>query len=247
MRKISIWAKLHPAPARIIIVFIKMMLLGAAIFNGKLFYEQGITLSPIIAVFAILLLITAAFIYSEKKSFIHAKRKLYTRRKSCDFTLAFATYILVSVLSNNEQVFIDSASSHRVMAASFAKVNPPTAEEILASLKYRSKSSLTKEEKRILKKEFFRQVKIYAKSKVNGDKSGVKALLIILTIMGAIGLTLVLSALACSLSCSGSDGLAILLGVVGLTGIIWGTIVIIKRIKIHYNKKNSEAANKQTN
>lgn len=60
----------------------------------------------------------------------------------------------------------------------------PGAAEILTSLKENPGKKLTREEKKILKKEFYKQLKIYAKCKLTHDKEGGdKALLILLTII----------------------------------------------------------------
>ncbi len=247
MRKISVWAKHHAGHARIVIVIIKIVLLITAVYSGKLIYECGIALSPVLAILSALLIIAAALIHPEKSLPIDSKKKLYALRKGCEFTLAFATFIFVSVQSNNLRVSNESASFNSAIAASFIKGHTPTAEEIINSLKYRSKNSLTKEEKRILKKEFFKQAKIYARAKINGDKSGAKAGLIILTIIGAVGLSMLLAGLACSIACGGADGLAVLVAVVGLSGIIWGTIVTIKAIKKHYDNRGGAGAGMPAN
>jgi hypothetical protein len=240
MRKISAWAKYHPYQARVYIVLIKVALFIAAIFTGRLFNELSIHLSPLTGVAAGALLIIASFIYPKKTISRFVKKKSYAFRKRCDFVLAFSTFMLISVLANNNHLFIYNTPSSAATQLSITRATPPTAEEILASLKYRDKSTLTHQEKRILKKEFEKQLTIYAKAKVTGDKDGEKAVLIILTIIGAIGLSLLLGALACSISCGGADGLAILVAVVGLTGIIWGSIVLIKRItKLHSKKANT--------
>jgi hypothetical protein len=241
MRKVSIWARFHPQQARIYIVIIKIILWGMAIVTGKTIAETGIILSPLPVVICAIILILAASVYPQKSATGYSGKQNYTLRKSLDFTLAFTTFILISSLVANTNSAVSNPRLPLVSEASANKVNPPTADEILASLKYRDKSTLTQQEKRILKKEFGKQLLVYAKAKVSGDKNGAKALLIILTIIGAIGLTYVLAGLACSISCSGADGLAILVAVVGLTGILWGTIATIKAIKRHYGKKKGDA------
>ncbi len=79
----------------------------------------------------------------------------------------------------------------------------PKAAEVLQSLKSRSGKDLNRSEKKILKHEFFREVKVYVKAKATGDnETAVKAFLVIVTIAVAVGLTYLLAGLACSLSCS---------------------------------------------
>ena len=240
MRKISSWARYHPWQARFYIVLIKVALILIAIFTGRLFADQDITLSPVLIVISVIILFSVLIFYPEKTSNAFHKRKMYAMRKTCDFGLAFTTFILITALANNNTFIIYDTT---LSAASTTSVNttfPPTAQEILASLKYRDKSTLTRQEKRILKQELGKQIKSYAVAMASGNgKQGEKIALIILTIIGALGLTIILASLACSISCSGAEGLAIAVTIVGLAGIIWGTIAIISSIvKRHRRKKN---------
>ncbi|MEO7766600.1 MAG: hypothetical protein ABIS01_04205, partial [Ferruginibacter sp.] len=109
-------------------------------------------------------------------------------------------------------------------------IKSSTAQEILASGK--TKGMLTHKEKRILKKEFYKQLKIYAAATISGDKetSG-KAWKIALAIIAMVGLVFLLASLACTLSCNGSDVAAILVFVIGLSALIWGFVALMKRIK----------------
>jgi hypothetical protein len=107
----------------------------------------------------------------------------------------------------------------------------PTAEQILASLKYRDKSSLTRLEKRILKAEFKKQLKVWTLAKITGKKEeGDKAGLIILAIIGAIGLFFLVASLSCSLSCNGSDAAAVAVLLLGTAAIVLGLIAVIRSI-----------------
>ena len=80
---------------------------------------------------------------------------------------------------------------------------------------------------------------IYGKAKLSGNKSeGDKAGLTILAIIAALGLAFLVGALACNLSCSGSDGAAIAVAVIGLGAIVWLLVVVLKSI----NKKKKGTA-----
>jgi hypothetical protein len=110
-------------------------------------------------------------------------------------------------------------------------VTKPTAKQVLSSLSYRDKNSLSRLEKRILKKEFNHQLGVYAKSKLRGNNEKAEdAALIILTIVAALGLMALLAMLVCNLSCGGADAAAVLVGILGTAAIVWGVVVIIKRI-----------------
>jgi hypothetical protein len=66
-------------------------------------------------------------------------------------------------------------------------------------------------------------------SKKNEVTAG-DAFLIILTIIFGLGLLVLLTALVCDLSCSGNDGLAIMLALAGTAAIIVGSYFVINRI-----------------
>ncbi len=136
--------------------------------------------------------------------------------------------MMVSI-TNNQLYRVITPSSYANTSIALSK--PPTAEEIIASLKYRDKKTLTKQEKKILRKEFKKQLKIFTTATLSGNKKDAdNAGLVVLVIIGAIGLTILLSALVCSLSCGGADGLAVAVALLGLTAIIWASVVLIRRI-----------------
>jgi hypothetical protein len=131
----------------------------------------------------------------------------------------------------------DTVNDHAAVYGSSLR-KAPTALEILNSGK--TKSQLTKTEKRILKKEFYRQLKVFASATVSGDKARAgQAWKIALAIFVMVDLLCLVAALACSLACSGYDGAAIALMLVGFTGIIWGFVAVLKAIK--KSKKKQQA------
>lgn len=229
MRKISIWAKHHIYLARTCIVLIKAALFFMAIYSGKSIAGLGITIPGWFFTASLIVLFITVITYPETQRNNKGK-SIYTIRKTTDFVLCLSSFTLVVMLANREQTIWSNSSMPYVFAASI-KDRHHTAQQILASLQYRDKSTLTRHEKRILKREFASQLKTYVKAELAGDKKTAGQVgLVILTIIGAIGLTYLLAALACSVACSGADGLAILILAVGLTGIIWGTIALINYI-----------------
>lgn len=230
MKQISVWAKNHVYQARAYIILIKISLFFMAISIGKTIAEIGIVLPHWFFTFSAVIFLIIIVFYPNRLKGQRAKWYIYSVRKSCGFILCFVSFILILSLANTNSFFYNRASAD--VNATTISNGPPTAAEIIASLQYRDKSTLTRQEKRILKKEFGKQIIVYAKAKLSGDKATAgKVFLVILTIIGAVGLSLLLASLACSVACGGADGLAILIMVVGLTGIIWGMIALIKRIK----------------
>ena len=230
MRKISFWAKSHPRTARLYIIIIKILLAIIAWFVGRSFSRMNIGVPESLGILTLFIFLIAALLYPSKSSSISARKYFYLKQKSCDFAFAACTFIMMVCITNNQLYSVTTPSSHA--SSNIIVSKSPTAEEILTSLKYRDKKTLTKPEKKILKREFKKQLKVFANATLSGNKKDADdAALIILVIIGAIGLTLLLSALVCSISCGGADGLAVAVALLGLTAIIWGSTVLIRRIK----------------
>lgn len=230
MRKISAWARNHRHLARLFVIVIKLLLIFMALLTGRLLSSMGIALPDSKGYSALLILLLAAMLYPTPNRARLSKKLFYLRQKSCDFTLAICTFIAMVAVANNQLYPATSFYSYASNSSAIA-TQRPTAEEIIASLKYRDKKSLTKQEKRILRQEFKKQLKIFSKATLSGNKKdGDKAALIILVIIGAIGLTLLLTALVCSLSCGGAEGAAVAVALLGMVAIIWLSVALIRRI-----------------
>ncbi|MBI1344389.1 MAG: hypothetical protein GC171_15820 [Terrimonas sp.] len=234
MRKLSFWAKRNPCKSRVIIIgghlalFLLAWYIGSGLADIDVIFPE-----PLLFLFVGLFWVTA-FIYPAKGHQPISKNKFYQWRKGLDFSLALLSFLMMTAISNNYSPGENSFSA-KIYAAYTSSLKPkkdhPTAEEILASLEHRDKSTLTRTEKRILKKEFKHQLGIYAKAKLTGNKdTAANAGLIILAIIAALGLLYLVAALACSLSCNGSDGAAIALALLGTAGIVIGFILVINRI-----------------
>ena len=238
MRKISLWAKHHRPQAIGSLIVLKLTLAALAVYLGSSLRDLNIKLPFAVFVAAVMLLSMAAKIYpSRKKRKIVSRDCFYVWQKSCDFVVAACSFTMIATLVNSN---FNMPLTPVATAASVVTAPDPTAEEILASLKYRDKSTLTKKEKRILKDEFKKEIKVYAVAKLKGHTSdAAKALYITLTIVAALGLLYLVAALACSLSCNGSDALAVIVGILGAVLVVWGTVALIRRIT-HGPKQKTE-------
>jgi len=230
MKKISCWASTHVNTAVSAIICIKILLIILACYTGLTLYKLQIVL-PVGIIYPIALsaLLVLLVIYpSRKKTF-------YVRQKVCDVILPLLSFVVImsTVNTADKVTFYSEARGSSI-------IKKQTAEEILASGK--TGSSLSRKEKKILKKEFYHQLKVFATAKMADDKEGAdKALKIILAIIGALGLIFLLGCLVCGLSCGGSDAAALIVAILGLTGIIWGFVAMVKRInrgkKLNANKE----------
>jgi hypothetical protein len=234
MKKISIWAKSNKCKARTLIVLIHFALIILGTLTGWLLFKINYYIGTGIFYGVLFICILTFFVYPKKGGFWHSnfKNKFYFIQKSCDIILAFGGFLMVSFCSEN--TLTPSANKQLFSAVNLLYASHganPKAEELLQSLKSRSRKDLSRSEKKILKHEFFREVKVYVKAKATGDnETAVKAFLVIVTIAVAVGLTYLLAGLACSLSCSGAQGLAALVMIGGLAVLIFGSIVLTKAI-----------------
>lgn len=234
MRHLSTWAKGHPIQARLIIIISHFLLGFLAYFIGNELRDLNITFSASVFFSISLIFIVVAFVYPHKKDrpVTFNIRYTYWFRKCCDMLVITSSFCLICCLANNAQLtpVYDLHAANNLTVP--AKTGKPTAEEILSSLQNgRDNKSLTRTEKRILKKEFKKQLKVYATAKIKGDKkTAEQALLILLAIIAAVGLLYLVAALACSLSCSGSDAAAIFVALIGTVAVIWLLVYVIKRI-----------------
>jgi hypothetical protein len=243
MRKLSLWAKHHPVPARIIIGVSHVLLPAIAIFLAWQLFIRDIQLNIAWLFTFFILFITAAAAYPGKT------KRNYFRQKSCDLAIAICGFGMVGVYSN--QVFFNDAAGTPVIAAIPAHepvYKNEASKKLLDEYYNHARTHFSKKEKRILKDEFGFQLKTYATALLNGDKQKADATAtIILAIIGAGLLFYLVAALACNISCNGSDAAAVVVLVLGTAAIIFGLVAIIKAAKRKARKKNQEASTPEKN
>ncbi len=243
MKQLSFWAKKNPRIARLIIIVSHILILLLAWFTGSEISGLSDELPVYLKIIFVLVFIIAALSYPVKKS---KGVYSYAKQKTCDFLLALSTFGMVTGIAASGEITFGSLSPLYASTPSTINKNKkdPTAEQILASLKHRDKSSLTRAEKRILKAEFKKQLKIWTLAKISGNKeAGDKAGLLILAIIGAVGLFFLVAALACSLSCNGSDAAAVVVLLLGAAAIALGLIAIIRSINREKRKRIESQVN----
>lgn len=231
MKNLSRWAKHNPALSRFLIALGHLLAIANALLLGLLLFQFDLPESTV----AVSLLVSVFFItyLFYPKASKRLTNKLYWKQKSCDFTFVICYTFLIAVSLNNVLVrdggilagvdrdFETATVRHSVVGT------PALATDALPK---------TKAEKRKIRHAQFKRLKTQVKewkraNKGNKKKSGaVKGLLLFLVIIGALGLALLLASLSCSLSCNGQEGLAIVVLLAGLTGIIWLSVVLIKKI-----------------
>lgn len=211
MKRISFWASKHKTATRIFIVlaYIPLNILG--LYLGTLLTESDVSLSPGYIYSVFLLIIATVFLYNKQFS--------YYKRKLADFSLGVLTFAGIcfygNQVSNQTPVFPFSGLTVAVSLSNYSNLT-----EIKKSNP--SKEKLSKKEFKTLRKNIRKQ---------KNDGSGTNVLLIVLTIIVALGLLALLASLSCTIACNGSEALAWIVLLLGTFGIVFLAVRIIRRIK----------------
>lgn len=244
MKSLSWWAHTHPRMARCVIVAGHLLLILLALFAGRAMSDMGWSLPRYILVLLIGLYFLFMALYPSKDQRKKAGADWgYIWQKTGDVGILLIGFLMVTWVAAHPNA-ANSLQTPLYGAITISKEKEkPTAQEILSSLEHRDKKSLTRQEKRILRKEFRHQIKIYAKATLEHDpETRDKTALIILALIAAVGLTLLLGALVCSISCGGAEGLAVVVGILGLVAIVAISIAVIRGIKRGPRKRRLEEA-----
>lgn len=239
MKKISLWAKHHPWPARLSIVALYIILNASGIVFGNLLSGSGIQLHPLSWTFLCLLFFSATLLYPQKESRrIWGAAKYYVRQKAADMVLLLAGFGMTVYLANrNTELF----TSQYVQASSIRGIEMPvkdsavktykSLDEFGASMRDENGNKLKwKERKKLLKQQ------IKAINQADDLSESQRGLLIVLSILLAALALAGIAALACNLSCSGSDAAAIIVAVGGTALVIFLLVRAIRSI----NRKNKK-------
>ena len=216
MKTLSYWARSHKAAARILIVLSYLLLNVLGWLTGGLFHDSGILLTETALFVTITIYLAGAVFYPAKRG--KAKwscHAFFVRQKTCDLFLISATFGLVVYAGNRTSELPTSAplaaavSNAFVLPEDSVKKHKSVEEFALAVKDANGKLWPWKERKKLLKQQ------VYELKKAPAMTNGERTFLTILFVLLAIGLELGIMALSCSLSCSGAEGLAVLVGVGG--------------------------------
>ncbi len=245
MKKISRWAKDHKVATRLIIIFSFILLTLLGIITGVLLDDVGVSISSgtLFVVIAVYLAAVIAYPAKSLKGKKLTAAVFYIRQKTCDMLLAASTFCMIVFLSNrpdNLFSYTTPLSAAIPVNAAFPKDSTlkmyKTIAAFSASLKDETGKALKWKEKKKLLKEQIRAIK-----KADDMSNGAKVALIILSVAVALGLLYLVAALACNISCGGSEGAAVLVAIGGAGLVIFLLILAIRAITGKKKKpKNSE-------
>ncbi len=248
MKKISYWAKEHKCQARIAIVVSFIFLNILAFFTGHLLNQIGIFLLPqfLFGCFFIFIIALIAYPLKRQKGTKTKTSTYYYLQKSCDFILAASTFCMIVCLCNRpERLFQFYPQIKAFVVVSPSKDSSvkhyKSISDFYSSLIDGKGNSLKWKERKKLLKEQVREIK-----KDNNTSKGEKIALIFLSCAAAAGLLFLVAALACNLSCNGSDAAAVIVGIGGTALVIFLLVVVIRAINGKKRKKKLATENATT-
>lgn len=237
--KTSTWAKRNQWTARILIVLSHLLLTIFAILLGSILTNLGISIPGYISLFACMIFSIGLTIYPIKKEkwVRYNKLEFYQRQKLADLMLAGATFIMVLQLGNgyfNSEIKPVERVWNITAQACYVKLTQP--ETVVSAIENPTEEQLEKnitnrKEKRSTLKSKLEKLLPQINNSSEGGKTGLGILLII----GSLGLLFLVVALACNLSCSGAEGAAVMVGILGGAAIIF---LLLKAFKMMGKKKN---------
>lgn len=235
MKKISLWARQHPNKARLLIIICFFFITFFGIVAGSFLDQLEVVLPPALLYITISVLLVAYSIYPSKSVRAPALALTwnYRNRKFADGLLVAGTFLLVVCISNNQFRdinFVPGANAASVIPPPLIRdtsaVHYKSIAAFSTSLRHADGSSLKWKEKRKLLRQ---QVKAIKHSDELSRSN--KTLLTILSVLAAFGLLYLVAALACNLSCNGSESAAILLGLGGSVIVIFLLVLALRSIK----------------
>ena len=223
MKKISLWASQHTWLTRFIILLIYIFLNIVGWIIGDLLTSFNIHFNSLLLGIPCLLGILGLYLYPlRKKNALYII--FYRRHKIADLLLATSTFLFIVFSGNRLELWYagTDARANSVTYSAETIVNPGKKDP-------KEKKYTFKEWKKNIRE----AVKIIRKA-YKEEKKGTRIALTTLSIVVASILIILLAALSCEIACSGAEALAIILFIVGTSGIIFGLVRIIQRINIKY-------------
>lgn len=219
MKNLSIWGQKHPWIAQLSLVALHTYLFSLAAATGIWLYAKTITIPYDWITFSIGIFLLAFFFYPIRGSKDALFKHSYWRQKCLDLALVCTSMVIVAGVSNqwtrtDQKLLSNTYSVQNIVH----KVHPKT----LRKEKRRAK--------RAYRKKLLKEIRATVKQIKKQKTSTAQTALIILTIIAGLYALLFVTALSCSVSCSGNQGGAMLLLFSGVGLVIFLAILAIKAI-----------------
>jgi len=234
MKELSLWAQQHKWPARIILIFSHIALTLISIYWGFISFQKNIVINEA-ALYLLIIFYFLLYLLYPSGGKQHFFQNTYKVRLLFHGAMAVCSVLLVVTYVNSLQ----HATHMNTATASVIKVrgtnpgyNNPEAERLVKGFQSGEIKKFSKSERRILKEELKYQFHSYKKAKeAHQKKDATNAVIIILTIIGALIMLYLVAALSCSLSCNGNEAASVIVLVLGVAAIIFGCVAIGRSLK----------------
>jgi uncharacterized membrane-anchored protein len=244
MKHLSRWARNNKWKARLIMTIAWFLLTALAIIIGTTLTGLSIELPSTYLLISVAVFFAAIFYYPlrSQKSF-YSTDVFYIKQKSCDLVLAVCSFCLILYAANKPgtlfqhygNLYAATVIEPSVLKDSTSK-SYKSIKDFSASMKNEDGKMLKwKERKKLLKQ----QVKAIKKSP--DMSNGEKTLLTIISVLLALGLLYLVAALACNLSCNGSEAAAVIVGIGGAGLVVFLLILAIRGIYGKKKKRKQQA------
>jgi len=231
MYQISLWARHHVWATRLLYVVLYLLINLTGWLLGEQLAAVGIQLTQATFYTGAALLLMAFFVYPSKHK--RKKRRFYAWQKSCDVALITGTFILIVCLAQPQS--LPPAWLQVSFNAQATEVVTPASEKPVVQQKKSIFRKLAQGAVKWLGIDKAVQKKVQKnwlqlKKEYKDSTKGEKIALIIVCALVAVALIGLLGALACELSCNGSEGAAVLVMLLGTGLVIFLLVKVIQRI-----------------
>ena len=218
MKKISYWGLMNPLKAQIVLAFCHLFLAVLAIYSGVLLFSLDIIVPKGFLYFGEALFIGLAIVYPIRRARYRFWKITFAKQKLMNVGLAFSYLFMVITFANTDArlAWHEEETVPSVITTSMKENSRPT------TINAPKTSVLSKKELRKQFKTWVTNMKEKSKTGTINEAVGV-ILLILLTIV-------LVAALGCTLSCSGTGNIGTFLIAGLLFALIIGCILGIRKI-----------------
>ncbi len=227
-KALSRWSKENKFKARSILVLAKMGTCIGCFSLGNELYNLGFVVPDLLRIPTLGVFASALAFYPSKYFASGAPAFGFLERKFYDASIFAAGAIVLLYAGNHLDVSLQSG--HQMQTVSHVA---------LPANRFNLESKLIS----ITKKEFKQQVKIVLQGKPKELTKGDKTALTILAVLAGIALTIGVTALSCSIACSGAEMASVFVFAGGMGLIILGLVATIRAIHRRPTKKRTPAVN----
>ncbi len=237
MKNISRWAQANPTLSRMIIALSHVLVVGNSILLGSTLFALRWYVPPWSSIILANLFFILYVSYPQKGAKVFWLRYSYRRQKLYDFSLVVIYSAVLACGVNSLFTFANQDSySGPSSIAKFISYRSEPGKEITNQNDLKTKETLRLKIKHKVKA----IAKNLRKSTGNSGSDAAKIFLFLLSVAVTIFLGYWIAALACNIACSGAEGLALVVWILGWGGIIWLEIIAIRAIgRLHSKKKTS--------